>query len=117
MMNQFKLDWYLASQVVSEVIINQMVSDMEKVQDSHPHHRSPTQLMLDRTIETGARAVMTWALPTLFKHLSQNQIKGTIGIIGRTGGRIGIRAVPILGAAMMIKDAIDLAEYVYENYA
>ena len=110
-MNQYKLDWYLASQVVSEVIINQMVQDQKKIQDSHPHHRNEFNLMMDTVSEYAARSVMTWALPTLFKHLSQNQIKGTIGIIGRTGGRIGIRAVPILGTAMMVKDAYDLFEY------
>ncbi len=95
-----------------------MVSEQKKnIQDAHPLHRTPTKLMIDRTFETGTRAVLTWALPSLFKHLSQNQIKGTIGIIGRTGGKIGLRAVPILGTAMMVKDAIDLADYVYENYA
>ena len=110
-MNQYKLDWYLASQVVSEVLIDQLVQNQKKVQDSHPFHRNPTNLMLDKVTENVARSVMTWAIPTLMKHLAQNQIKGTIGIMGRVGGRVGLRAVPVLGAAMFVKDAYDLYEF------
>jgi len=110
-MNQYKLDWYLASQVVAEVLIDQMSKNQKKIQDSHPFHRNSTNLMLDHVTETVARSVMTYALPTIMKHLSQNQLKGTLGIMGRVGGRVGLRAVPVIGAALFVKDAYEIYDF------
>ena len=110
-MNQYKIDWYLASQVVAEALVDQIVQQQKKTQDSHPFHRNEFNLMKDQVTETVARSVMTWALPTIMKHLSQNQIKGTLGIMGRVGGRVGLRAVPVLGVALFVKDAYDIYEF------
>lgn len=98
-MNQYKMDWYLATQVISEVIH----SKMEKETPSHD--------MIDQALLHTQRSVMTWAIPRIMKHLSQNQIKGTLGIMGRVGGRVGLRAVPVLGTIMMVKDAYSLYDY------
>lgn len=105
-MNQFKLDWYLATQVVNNYALNKVVA---------AHESSQQDLMRNHTVESviehGTRAVMTWAIPTIMKHMAQNQIKGTLGIMGRVGGRVGLRAVPVIGTVMMVKDAYDLYDY------
>ena len=105
-MNQYKMDWYLATQSVSNYVMNRIYSDQEKpTEHSHP------SIVMDYALEQAGRAVMTWAIPTIMKHLSQNQIKGTIGVMGRVGGRVGLRVVPVLGTVMIIKDALDVYEY------
>lgn len=107
-MNQYKMDWYLATQSVSEYVMNRIIAEND---DSFATNRSELDLMIDYALEQTGRAVMTWAIPTIMKHLAQNQIKGTIGIMGRVGGRLGLRVVPVLGTIMIVKDAYDVYEY------
>ena len=71
--------------------------------------------VIDTALHGGASTAITWALPKLMKHLAQNQIKGKIGIAGRTIGRIGGRAVPILGTVMLIKDAHSVISYLLDD--
>ncbi len=110
-MNQYKLDWYLASQLVGETLVNQMVHDQNRVQDSHPHHRNQFNKTMDSVTSTLARGAVTWAVPEIAKHLAKNQLKGKLGKIGRVTGRVGLRAVPLLGAAMMIHDVKSLYKF------
>ena len=48
------------------------------------------------------------------KYAARSQIKGTVGIAVRVGGRIGLRAVPVVGAAMLAYDLYQLGEYLLD---
>lgn len=47
----------------------------------------------------------------LLKHAAQSQIKGRIGIGLRVGGRIGLRVVPVVGAALLAYDLYQAYQY------
>ena len=105
-MNQHKLDWYLATQVVNNYVLNKVYADTTENTGKITHVD-----VIDRALEGTARAVMTWAIPTIMKHLAQNQINGRLGAMARVGGRVGLRAVPVLGTVMIVKDALDVYEF------
>ena len=46
-------------------------------------------------------AIALGALP----HMAQNQLKGRVGIALRVTGKLGMRAVPVVGVAMTVYDA------------
>ena len=50
----------------------------------------------------------------LMKHAAQSQIKGKLGIGLRVGGRIGLRVIPVVGAAMLAYDLYRAYEYLTE---
>ena len=50
----------------------------------------------------------------LMKHAAQSQVKGRIGIGLRVGGRIGLRVIPVVGAAMLAYDLYRAYEYLTE---
>ena len=50
------------------------------------------------------------------RYLARNQVRGAIGIAGRTAGRVGMRLVPVVGWAMNAYDAYQVAKYVKEEY-
>ena len=105
-MNQYKLDWYLATQVVNNYVLNKSLGETTENSGNLTHVE-----VVDRALENTARAVMTWAVPTLLKHMAQNQINNKIGVMGRVGGRLGLRVVPVFGTLMIIKDAYDVYEF------
>ena len=103
------MDWYLATQSVSEYVMNRIIASEDARIDKW--EKTPADMAIEHVVETALRGVMTWAIPTIMKHMAQNQIKGTLGIIGRVGGRAGLRVVPVLGTILIVKDAYDLYEY------
>ena len=109
-MNQYKLDWYLATQSVSNYVMNRVIaSEDARTQD---FYKTAADHYIEDLLESAARGVMVWAVPEIMKHLAQNQIKGKLGIMGRVGGRVGLRAVPVLGTLMIVKDAYDLYQWI-----
>lgn len=53
---------------------------------------------------------------TASRYMARNQVRGAIGIAGRTAGRVGMRLVPVVGWAMNAYDAYQVAKYVKEEY-
>ena len=50
----------------------------------------------------------------LMKHAAQSQIKGKLGIGLRVGGRVGLRVIPVVGAAMLAYDLYRAYEFLTE---
>lgn len=46
---------------------------------------------------------------------AKSQMKGKIGMGLRVGGRIGLRAVPVIGVAMIAYDAYNLVKYLHDH--
>lgn len=58
-----------------------------------------------------AEAMVLKGAHSLMKHAAQSQIKGRMGIGLRVGGRIGLRVIPVVGAAMLAYDLYRAYEY------
>lgn len=48
------------------------------------------------------------------KYAARSQLKGGVGVALRVTGRIGLRAIPVVGAAMMAYDLYQAYEYLTE---
>lgn len=103
------MDWYLATQSVSEYVMNRIIASEDARTETW--QKTSMDIIIEDAVETVGRAVMTWAIPTIMKHMAQNQIKGTLGVMGRVGGRLGLRVVPVLGTILIVKDAYDLYDF------
>lgn len=64
--------------------------------------------------EQKAQASLMKGAHSLAKHAAQSQIKGKLGIGLRVTGRIGTRAIPIVGTAMLAYDLYRAYEYLTE---
>ena len=109
-MNSYKQAWMDNVQSFSNFynVSRHVTTNMAKGKVRRPHgslKHTVTHSMIDHAVESATNAAITYAAPKILRHLAQNQIKGKIVIIGRVGGRAGLRFVPVLGTAMMIKDA------------
>ena len=121
-MNPYKELW-MAKQnafVTRYVVSKAMASSRPEGRNSRkPGTLSKVQIrepdVIDSIVHTATGSAVTWALPRIMKHLAQNQIKGKIGIAGRTLGRVGGRFVPIIGTAMLIKDAHSVLTYLLDD--
>ena len=102
------MDWYLATQVMSDYVIARTIHDDYS---KRKMKNDVTFRAVEKINQTATQAAITYAAPKILKHLAQNQIKGKIGIIGRVGGRAGLRFVPVLGTALLVKDAYSLYRY------
>ena len=99
----------MATQSVSNYVLNRAIAQGDAHRQEHGISPDP---FIDHVMENVARGVMVWAVPEIMKHLAQNQIKGKLGIMGRVGGRVGMRAVPVLGTLMIVKDAYDFYQWI-----
>lgn len=64
--------------------------------------------------EQKAQAIILKGAHQAAKYAARSQIKGSIGIALRVSGRIGLRAVPVVGAAMLAYDLYKLGEYLLD---
>lgn len=107
-MNQYKIDWYLATQVVSDYIMNRSIASDEA---AFTEQGMDPEVMTSYAMQSVGKATVTWALPKIMWHLSRNEVAGKLGTTGRLVGKLGMRTVPLLGTALLIKDAYDLWDY------
>ena len=61
-----------------------------------------------------AQATMVKGAHEAFKYAAKSQMKGNLGVALRVGGRVGIRVVPVIGAAMLAYDLYQLGSYLLD---
>lgn len=61
-----------------------------------------------------AQGVMLKGAHQAFKYAARSQIKGNVGRALRVGGRVGLRAVPFVGTAMLAYDIYQLGSYLLD---
>ena len=67
---------------------------------------------VDIVAKQKAQGVILKGAHESFKYAAKSQMKGSVGIALRVGGRIGMRAVPVIGLAMLAYDLYKLGEYI-----
>ena len=90
-MNEYKRAWMAAVDLLPEIHYGDSKPEEVDGQSFYDYVKSD--------IITGIAASVVMAG---FKHAAQSQIKGRLGIALRVGGRVGIRAVPVVGTAMAV---------------
>ena len=68
----------------------------------------------DQAAKQKAQATILKGAHQASKYAAKSQLKGTIGIALRVGGRIGLRAIPVVGVAMLAYDLYQLGEHLLE---
>lgn len=90
-MNEYKKAWMIEAEMVRPT---NAVHLPEKTQ-----HPSFSDKVKDHVKDEVVQTVVTAAAFSLFTHAAQSQISGPVGIALRTGGRVAVRAIPIIGVA------------------
>ena len=102
------MDWMLATQAMSNYIIARtLVNDRTE----RSLKGEVTLSMIEDVNDKAITQAITWGAPIILKHLAQNQLRGKIGIAGRIAGRAGLRFVPFIGTALLVKDMYDLYQF------
>lgn len=70
--------------------------------DSKPQQDSVGSQIYDQVKHELVTGAVTSMVMLGLKHAAQSQLKGRLGIAMRVGGRVGLRAVPIIGTAYTV---------------
>ena len=108
-MNSYKLDWYLASQVVSSYHLQRLVAASDH--NRRNVQKSPSNLVAEMAVKQVVETAVFSVGLKLMKHLSHSQLKNRLGIVARTTGKVGLRAIPVVGTALMVYDAYTIWDY------
>ena len=96
MENEYKAAWRAAS--------GHRHVPRKQTSTSNQQTRSTRSMLKQVQKEMAIQAGIGLALGAL-PHMAQNQLKGRVGIALRLTGRVGMRAVPVVGTAMIVYDA------------
>jgi hypothetical protein len=95
LLNPYKLAWL--QEINAEYI--SPVSQYSKGDDPKPHNNIQQKLISDAVVGATLSGIMTAS-----QFMSTSQMKGRMGMALRVGGRVGVRAVPIVGIALTVYD-------------
>jgi hypothetical protein len=103
-MNEYKRAWMAAVDLLPEV----------QYSDSTPRQDSTGQQVYDQLKHELVTGAMTSLVMLGLKHAAQSQLKGRLGIAMRVGGRVGLRAVPIIGTAYTVYTIYDYLDDLFD---
>ena len=98
-MNEYKRAWMMAVDLLPEV----------QFSDSKPNTDQTTgQTVYDHVKSDIVTGIAASVMMAGFKHMAQSQLKNRLGMFVRTSGKIGLRAVTIIGTAMAVNTVYTL---------
>ena len=113
-MNEYKRAW-LSKQATTYTQRRQLAVQRQRMQKKRA---SPASAMRSRLLEETTKQKGQKVILGLVKEVSEgaakSAMKGTAGTVVRFGGRVGLRAVPVVGAAMLAYDLYRLVDYLAE---
>lgn len=95
LLNQYKLAWL--QEVNAEYL--SPVAQQSAGESPQPHNNIQQKLISDAVVGATLSGIMTAS-----QYMSTSQMKGRMGMALRVGGRVGVRAVPIVGIALTVYD-------------
>ena len=113
MMNAYKLAW-LQEQAVSYGQNRAIQRFRPKEKGSNKKKLTGSQVVNVAARQKAEGMVISGGYQ-LAKHASQSMMKGRAGMALRMGGRIGVRVIPIVGAAMLAYDLYQFGSWLLED--
>lgn len=113
-MNPYKMAWLEGTDAVT-IRSRQLFEKAGKKLKPHvsqKHARAITREIARQKTEAAGLS----AAYAMSKQMAQSTIKGRGGMVLRFGGKVGLRAVPVVGALMMAHDVYRAGRYVYEQF-
>lgn len=110
-MNEYKLAW-LSQQAIG-------YGQSRAIQRMMPKQKQSKKITGSQVVNLAARqkaeGMMMAGGYQLAKHASQSMLKGKAGMALRLTGKVGVRAIPIVGAAMLAYDIYSLGKWLMED--
>ena len=109
-MNPYYYDWYQSSQDIQPYMqIKYGTQQQEQAQKVDPILVTEIAMMesVESIVLRGARQGLTY--------LARSQVKGNLGRAARLTGRLGVRAVPVVGTVLLIYDAYTFYQWLTED--
>ena len=110
--NPYWLHWY---EQVNGLDLDVKTSD-DQVRETVSSWNRPLRPIAEYLLDDVKEKSMLGVAWETSKQLAQNQVKGKLGIAGRVAGRIGMRAVPVVGYGMLAYDMYQIGSWLYEEY-
>jgi hypothetical protein len=107
-MNAYKEAW----------LANQMISYAQKRGIAKSHQKASKSNIAEAKALASrqkAQGMILKGTHTLSKYAAQSQMKGALGVGLRVGGRVGLRLVPIVGAAMLAYDVYRAVDWLLDQ--
>lgn len=113
-MNEYKRAW-LSKQASTYTQRRQLAVQRQQMQKKQAKPGSAMRSrLLEETVKQKGQKVILGAVKEVSEVAAKSAMKGTAGTVVRFGGRVGLRAVPIVGAAMIAYDLYRLVDHLAE---
>jgi hypothetical protein len=110
-LNQYKRAWHLACTPGA----HERTTPPEKVEKKgRESFGKQVRKHIKQDIQRGAIHTGLGALGLASRYAAKSQVTGTLGVGLRVGGRIGLRVVPVVGAAIVAYDLYQFGKWLAE---
>jgi hypothetical protein len=110
-LNEYKRAWYLAS---TPVTYERKIPKEKRTKSESKSFGNEFSKHVKQDVQRGAVRVGLGAASLAFRYAARSQITGRLGVGLRVGGRIGLRVVPVVGAAIFAYDLYQFGKWLAE---
>lgn len=113
-MNEYKRAW-MANQASNYTQRIQLAVHRQRMQKKQGKSNAAMRSrLLEETVKQKGQKVILGAVKEVSEIAAKSAMKGSVGASVRFAGRVGLRAVPLVGAAMLAYDLYRLVDYIAE---
>ena len=114
-MNEYKRAW-LAKQASDYTQQRTVAKARHKAQKKRVgQNKAMRSQLLEEAVQQKGQKILLGGLKQASEAMVKTTVKGRLGMGIRIAGRVGVRAVPIVGAAMLVYDTYRLVDYLMED--
>ena len=110
-LNPYKRAWYLAS---SPGAHERTVSPETKTERKRESFGQEFRRHVKQDVQRAGIHAGLGAAGLAFRYAARSQVTGRLGVATRIGGRIGLRVVPVVGAALIAYDLYQFGKWLAE---
>lgn len=110
-LNEYKRAWYLA---ITPGTHERTVPSEKKPERKRESFGQEFRRHVKQDVQRGAIHAGLGAAGLAFRYAARSQLTGRLGVATRIGGRIGLRVVPVVGAALVAYDLYQFGKWLAE---